>query len=553
MKKIISTVSAAVLLLVVVGCEKNFDPKIYGVLTDQNYPSCEKDYETLMMTCYTPFMTPFVYCLYATDMNQHGWYAPSGGVVFQFDITADTMAPWVTGVWNNNIRQISEANYNLAVYWPRNMMSDETPSHYPKTREVTRFTEIIGNIEKAPADRISLEKKNEFLGEARLCRGLHMFFLLHVYGPVPVIVDPAKVNDSEALKNAERPTLDEYCDWVYDDLAFAIENISETQAEHGRFTADYARYCLMRHCLNEGYHKDGWYDKALEMYSALNTGRYKLFDKGTNPYVDMFREANDWNSEIIMAVSCSTSSTGGQKEGSMNSFFMSAAPFNCTKKDDLGNPTPFAVSGPGWGLCRNIAPKFYDTFETDDLRKEAILTSYYTTSGEWWGPADIGKHAEWDGYIPYKYPAETATAPCWGNDIPMARWADVLLMFAEAEVRKTGAAPSEEAKAAVNAVRARAGLGELQPKYVDSAAHFLDAVLEERGHEFWYEGVRKIDLIRFNKYAQNCRKVKLKIPTHQYMPIPNYAVDEATAVGKTLEQTYSREGWEADLAAAKAL
>lgn len=53
---------------------------------------------------------------------------------------------------------------------------------------------------------------------------------------------------------------------------------------------------------------------------------------------------------------------------------------------------------------------------------------------------------------------ETATA-FQGTDIPLARWADVLLMYAEAEVRKNNAAPSADAIAAVNEVRKRAGLG----------------------------------------------------------------------------------------------
>ena len=45
--------------------------------------------------------------------------------------------------------------------------------------------------------------------------------------------------------------------------------------------------------------------------------------------------------------------------------------------------------------------------------------------------------------------------------------------------------------------------------------------------------------------------MKAKVPTHQYMPIPNYAVEEAAAIGKNLEQTFSREGWEVDLEKAK--
>ena len=251
------------------------------------------------------------------------------------------------------------------------------------------------------------------------------------------------------------------------------------------------------------------------------------------------------------AISCDPSSTGNLKEGSMNPFAMLAMPNNCAKKDDIGNPTPFSVVGPGWGMTFNLSPKFYDTFDEGDLRRESIITTYYTASGEWWGPADIGKRSEWDGFVPYKYPAETATSPNFGNDFPLARWADVLLMFAEAEVRKTNAAPSEAAVAAVNEVRSRAGLGSLPTSYTASADAFLDALLVERGHELWFEGLRKIDLIRFNKFAQNNKAIKGKVPTHQYIPLPNYAIDEATEIGKELVQTYAREGWEADLAAAK--
>ena len=40
------------------------------------------------------------------------------------------------------------------------------------------------------------------------------------------------------------------------------------------------------------------------------------------------------------------------------------------------------------------------------------------------------------------------------------------------------------------------------------------------------------------------------MPTHQYMPLPNYAVEQAAASGHVLEQTWHREGWNADVLAA---
>ena len=559
MKKIITIVSLAAVLLSGQGCEKNFDPKIYGVLTSQNFPVSEDDFVSLMMSCYVPFVNTWTYSLYASGGNQHPWYIPAGGVLKMFDTTSDVEAPWINGVWDINYRQLSEANYSMCIYYTRDVLEDTRPNNYPKTREVTRFTDVIKAISEAPADRISEERKQEILAEARLCRGLHMYNLFHVYGPVPLVVNTEDVENSDALNNAVRPSLDDITRWIYDDFDFAARYAPESQAEKGRFTRDFARVMLMRHCLNDGYHMEGYYRKAIDMYNELNTGKYSLFRSGDNPYREMFREANDFNCEIIAAISCDPSSTGNAKEGGMNPFVMLSTPNNCAKEDDLGDPTPFATAGPGWGMIFNIAPKFYDSFsktpvdeggEGYDLRQESIITTYYTTGGEWWGPEDIGARAEWDGYIPYKYPAETATAPCFGNDFPLARWADVLLMYAEADVRLSGAAPSSAAVAAVNEVRARAGLEGLSADKTASAEAFLDALLEERGHEFWFEGMRKIDLIRFNQYARRCKAVKGKVPTHQYMPVPNYAVDEAANLGKELVQTWSREGWEEDLALA---
>lgn len=546
-----SVILVVVTVILTASCEKNFDPKIYGVLTDQNFPVSESDFEALMMACYVPYVNTWTYSLYASSGNQHPWYIPAGGVLKMFDTPSDLEAPWVNGVWDINYRKASEADFSMCVYYSRGALEDTRPNHYPKTREVTRFTSIIKAIQDADATSISETRRQEILAEARMCRGLHLYNLLHVYGPVPVLVDVDKINDPDALNNAVRPSLDDYAQWVYDDFDFAARYAPETQVDRGRFTRDLARVYLMRHCLNEGYHMEGWYKKALDLYSELNTGKYKLFTQGQNPYKEMFRECNDFNCEIIGAISCDPSSTGNNKEGGMNPFAMLAMPNNAAKKNDLGEPTPFAVAGAGWGMTFNLAPKFYDTFDEGDLRRECIITSYYTVGGEWWGPADIGKRPEWDGYVPYKYPAETATAPNFGNDFPLARWADVLLMFAEAEVRNSKAAPSSEALAAVNAVRKRAGLGNLQSKYTGSADAFLDALLTERGHEFWFEGMRKIDLIRFNQFATRVAKVKNTLPTHQYMPIPNYAVDEAAELDLVLEQTFSREGWEEDLARAK--
>ena len=104
------------------------------------------------------------------------------------------------------------------------MTDDGNPNHFMKTAEITRFTNVVDVLQKAPADVLSEEKRNALLGEVRLCRGMMMYYLMHVFGPVPVILDPDKVFDDEAQRNTVRPTLDEMCGYIYDDLLFAAEN-----------------------------------------------------------------------------------------------------------------------------------------------------------------------------------------------------------------------------------------------------------------------------------------------------------------------------------------
>ena len=74
---------------------------------------------------------------------------------------------------------------------------------------------------------------------------------------------------------------------------------------------------------------------------------------------------------------------------------------------------------------------------------------------------------------------------------------------------------------------------------------FFNAILLGRGHEFLYEGCRKVDLIRFNVYIITMSKSS-RTPTNQYFPLPQYTIDKATASEKTLTQIYERPDYGTD-------
>lgn len=527
-------------LMLLSSCEKNFDPQIYGSFTTENFPKTKADYISLAMTCYVPFTGVWSYKIGAE--RSVSMYFIEQGQQRYFDACTDEMHPYNADPMTGDFAYYANANFDIE----KNRGRDYSGGHFHKIMDITRMTEIIGLIEKAPENVLDKATKEQLLGETRLCRGLHMYHLLHVYGPMPLILDPEKTADNEALFDFARPTLDEMSKWITDDFECAILYVPEKDnvSEKGRYTKDFARFNLMRHCLNEGYHMDGYYQRAIELYNEMN-GKYSLFRGGvSNSYWEQFNSTNEFNCEVIMALSCTASANGTQENG--NPVTMYTIPSD-VHTDNSKNPA-LGTYMPGWSNpYYHVAKAFYDTFEDGDDRKATIQTSYVDRTGKTNDPSTIG--STWDGYIINKWRSEVA-AQWQPIDYPIARWADVLLMYAEALTRKENAV-KPEAVAAVNDVRNRVGLQGLSADKTNSVDSFLDAILIERGHELYFEGTRKIDLIRFNQYAQKTASVKGFPPASQYVPIPNYAIIQAKEHGVDLLQTYSRTGWEQDLAAVK--
>lgn len=82
------------------------------------------------------------------------------------------------------------------------------------------------------------------------------------------------------------------------------------------------------------------------------------------------------------------------------------------------------------------------------------------------------------------------------------RYADVITLYAEALVRKNNAV-SQTALNYLNEVRVKhGGLTAYKLSEVSDPSVFLDKMLEERGHEFYFEGVRRQDLIRHGKFIE---------------------------------------------------
>jgi hypothetical protein len=155
----------------------------------------------------------------------------------------------------------------------------------------------------------------------------------------------------------------------------------------------------------------------------------------------------------------------------------------------------------------NILPTFFYSYDSSDERRDVTCIPYSLSGADGLTKIGAGISAIVDGKYRRDWISNPVVSP--GNAIQyfglkwqLLRYADVLLMYAEAENELNG--PSASAYEALNKVRRR-GFG----KAIDAASDidltpglgkqaFFDALINERSFEFGGEGHRKYDLIRWN-------------------------------------------------------
>ncbi|HEY6505705.1 MAG TPA: RagB/SusD family nutrient uptake outer membrane protein, partial [Chitinophagaceae bacterium] len=158
---------------------------------------------------------------------------------------------------------------------------------------------------------------------------------------------------------------------------------------------------------------------------------------------------------------------------------------------------------------------YYHSFDTMDLRLPTTCYLVYFDNALKQQPTGTASIApgKWDRRM-VPTPLGAASAKGTGINWPMMRYADVLLMLAEAENEING--PNETAKAALRKVRQRAFPVTEWDTKVDiyiaaisaSKEMFFDAIVNERGWELGGECIRKYDLERWNLMGKKCAETR---------------------------------------------
>ncbi len=408
-----------------------------------------------------------------------------------------------------------------------------------KTHTWTAEHPIIGStftnlllLQYSATNVLNFRPSKQQAAEARFLRALSMFSVLDAFGQVP-FREPG-----EDLRKAPKVLAGaEAVAFIISELTAIIPDLPERSATVAAYIAnkDAARALLMKTHLNKG----AFLNPAQPAFDAadltqvvtladqvINSGRYTL----ANNYFDNLAYNND---EI------GTENIFTQRNGPGYSTVRSGNAAFCHWAPTLHyHQTPG-----GWNGFATVSA-FYDKFEATDTRRGGPYASVTPVSGLHVGflvgqqydkngtalkdrkgnmlaftrelaLQESGNDLEIKGIRVVKYPPDMVTtggsnSNNGSNDWVFFRLADVMLMKAEALLR-SGNAPG--ALLIVNQLR-------LKRKATALPAITLDILLDERGRELYWEGWRRQDLIRFNKYLQPWQLKPSDDPRNLLFPIP---------------------------------
>lgn len=439
------TLIAGLTLLLLAGCKNSFlelYPKT--TLNEGNFYQTEVEYILLANGCYVPMRdyeksTHWVLSELISDNASFQFNTRTGeasrGIIDQFIFVSNNVA--YSDFWN--------LSYN----------------------GITRCNKLLSELDRTGVNWSKDAYRDRCAGEALFLRALYYFNLVRQFGGVPLVLTPITSQDAV---NVKRATEAQVYDNIISDLKQAAARFAKAKEveEVGRANEMAATALLGKVHLT----RQRFAEAEVALKSVISSGKYSLLPN----YADLFNPASKDYKETIYAIQYSENSTELS-----NRFIFWFAPHTSggavTKRPNIN------IIGAGWN---QPTQDLIDAFEPGDKRKDVSINF-------WTG-------LDWDSKvrpIPYsaKYkPPTTAPDDRSSDNLPILRYSDVLLMYAETlnELGRTG-----EALPFVQQVRNRAGLtGPLTG--LDKMA-LQTLIAKERQVEFCFENQRWYDLKRTGK------------------------------------------------------
>jgi hypothetical protein len=327
-----------------------------------------------------------------------------------------------------------------------------------------------------------LADKNRIKGEALFFRALNYYNLQNSFGGVPVVIS---LDDKRVT--IPKSTREEVRQLIENDLNLAatlLPDVIEAKANilPSRPSKQAAYGLLARLYINWDSLADRW-KKTSDACDAIiinNPSNLGL----ESDYKNIFSLSNENNKEIVYAIEHNTFSPPN------GSFILNNFNFSpIDMKFPIGAQIGFAGN---WMVTKT----FRNSFGSTDKRRNQLLIEYTDKNGAT-KPIDT-----WVEALVNKYPLDAINLSngFGGNDQPIIRYADIILMKAEALNQLDR--PSEAA-VLVGQIRSNRGATSIPPSISSSKDNMNTFIYGERRRELFFEGFGRTDMIRFKLTSIN--------------------------------------------------
>lgn len=447
--KYLKIIIAIFFLIQVISCDDILDKEPISTFSASGFYQTESDCEAGVYGIYdavqSTFSTNFAY--WGEGRADNVKTEQTGEAMYLMD--NNMTVSLASGDWTNLYTIISRANYAIK-YIP----------------EIYDENDAAGNM---------------LIGQAKALRALAYFYLVRVWGDVPLITEPYTSVDQDIF--VSRTDQETVLDQIETDLTYAAKYCND------RYNSDKDRILITKGGANALFTQVHMWRKEYE--KALETSELVL----NNSLYSLVTTMDDWSDMFISGYSDESIFEIGYDETDQKN----------------GLRTLYAV-----GSYSIYVPsdEFKTTYEIEDAR---IPYVYDTTLAE---PKAIWK------FLGKGVSDEVSDR--YDCNIVMIRLADIMLLRAEALTQVGGSGNIAQALSLLNTIRERAGLAAFETQ-ADAEAMYGDlesAILHERSVELCYEGHRWFDLVRTGKAISTMNPINgLSNESNLVWPINNNIIN----------------------------
>lgn len=332
---------------------------------------------------------------------------------------------------------------------------------------------------------------------------------------------------TETLGKPVQKSRSEMFEWLITELKDIEPSLSDakakksTDANYGRVDKAACWLLLARLYLNaEVYTGTAYWSEAKEYAKKVMDSSYKLNTTGSNgwsAYQMLFMGDNGETDAAYEAVfpllqdGLTTTSWG-------TTLFLSAGSFDNSMHANPNEPTAInGVTAQAWGGNRarpDLIKKFFPQGDAPQLPSYEMPTAAGDDRAIFCGTTDDGTNRTLDNddvatftsgygvakFINFKSDGSAGhDATFMDTDFFLMRAAEAYLTYAEADARLNGGNTTSDGTAAINAIRSRANT----TTRAESVSYSLSDICDEWSREFYFEGRRRMDLIRFGRFGGN--------------------------------------------------